>query len=96
MMSFLHEQSNRMSICLSIASSESLVGAVEEGDVTLGFHHLRQLQPLLLARVAAGRVVRAGVDEKHGSRLRRLHVPEQAGEVDGVRLGVKVSVHHRV
>lgn len=56
---------NGPGILVQIAASETLVGAVEKGVMTLLQHHICDLIPLFLRRVNTGRIMGAGVKEKN-------------------------------
>lgn len=80
------------SVPVEVARSETLVGGVKEGEVTLGGHDLGDLAPLGERRVDAGGVVGAGVEEDDralgGVREGLLH----AFNVEALGLLVEVGV----
>ncbi|KAI0957400.1 hypothetical protein AcW1_005806 [Taiwanofungus camphoratus] len=88
-----HELAHGPRVRVQVAAREALVRAVEEHKVPPREHDVRDLAPLLLARVHARGVVCARVHEEHGARrcgLERVEVrpegePDRGGIVVGVR-----------
>ena len=58
---------HRPGVVVEVAAREALVRAVEEREMALFEHHVRNLAPLLARRVHASRIVRARVDEEDGA-----------------------------
>lgn len=58
----------------------------------LALHHLRNLLPLLLGWVDAGRIVRTGVQEDDGVLRCRLDGRQHAADVERLGLWVEVWV----
>ena len=79
-------------VLVDVARGETLVGHVEEGEVTLGLDGLLDLHPLLGSRVDTGRVVGAGVEEEDGALGGGVDVAEHAVEVEADGVGVIVGV----
>lgn len=54
-------------VIFKITAGETLVGTIEEGEVLLFSHNLRNIFPLLPRRVDTGRVVGTGVEEDYAA-----------------------------
>ena len=86
---------HRPGVVVEITARKALVGAVEEREVALLEHYVRDLTPLLAGRVDPSGVVRAGMDEENGARrgvLERLDVWVER-ETDGLRVVVRICGH---
>jgi len=73
----------RVGVGLQVAGGEALVGGVEDGQQAAGLDHGENLIPLRLARVDAGRVVRAAVQQYHGALLHSVEVLQEGGDIQG-------------
>mmetsp|Transcript_24662 Transcript_24662/g.76803 ORF Transcript_24662/g.76803 Transcript_24662/m.76803 type:complete len:303 (-) Transcript_24662:39-947(-) len=89
------EEPDRESILVEAARSVALVRAVHQRRELLLLHEIRDLLPLVLGGVDARGVVRAGVEEDHGTRCGALQRGHHALKVQGpgLRLVVGVGLH---
>ena len=82
------------------SGSEALVGAVKEGEVVFGLHHLGDFLPLAVGRVDTRRIVSTGVQQDDAAFRRVLDAADHAVEVEtasfpgevGVALHLEVDV----
>lgn len=86
------EVAHRPGVVLQVSRREPLVGAVEEGEVLLGADRVRELDPLLVREVDAGRVVRACVQEEDAPLRGFLDGRHHAGEIEAFGLGREIGV----
>ena len=88
----LHELAEAVGVVRHAARAVAQVRRVEQHHVVLLLAQRAQLVPLLVRRVHAGRVVRAGVEHEAGAVRRLVHVVQHALEVQRGRLAVQVGV----
>lgn len=88
----LHELAEAVGVVRHVARAVAQIGRVEQHHVVLLLAQRAQLVPLLVRRVHAGRVVRAGVEHEAGVVRSLVHVVQHALEVQGGRLAVQVGV----
>jgi len=79
-------------IPVQITAGETLVGAVEEGVVTLLQHHVGDLTPLFPGRIDTGWIMSAGVEKKDGTIWSGGKIAEQLIEGKTNGLGIVVFV----
>lgn len=83
-------------VIIQVTASETLIRAVEECVVVLCEHHIRNSFPLLLRRIDASGVVRAGVQQEDRPRGRRLQRIDEALVVQPNGGRIIVGVVHRL
>jgi hypothetical protein len=84
------------SIPVQIAAGKTLIGTVEEGVVTLPYHHVRNPAPLFPGRIYAGRVVSTGVEEEDGTVWSVGEGGEEFVVSEAGSLGIVVLVSQRI
>lgn len=92
LVAFLNEESERVGIFVGVTTGESLVGHIEEGEVSFLLDDLADLLPLLRGWVDTGRVVGASVEHDHAVVRSSLEISNHTVEVesDGVLVVVFV------
>ena len=83
---------HRPGVVVEVAACKALVCAVEEREVALFEHHVRNLAPLLMRRVHASWVVRACMDEEDRVRRGTFQRLDEGveGKTDSLRVIVRV------
>jgi hypothetical protein len=88
----LNKVANSESILVGVTTGEALVSHIEEGEVTLLLDNIRDLLPLLLARVNTSGVVSTSVEKEDTAVGGRLDVSNQTLKVEADGLLVIVAV----
>lgn len=91
-MALLDKVSHGESILVGVATRKTLVRHIKKGKVALGLDGLADLLPLLLGGVDAGRVVGAGMEQKHAALGGGFDVGQHALEIQTDGLLVVVAV----
>ena len=88
----LNKVAQSKGVLVSVTAGETLVGHIEEGEVSLVLDDLADLLPLLLGRVNTGGVVGAGMEQEDATLGSGLDVGNQALEVEADGVLVVVAV----
>lgn len=88
----LHEESDGVGILLEVTRGKSLVGRVEEDEVTILDDSVGNLSPLLLGWIAASWVVSAGVEQEYRASWSSIQGFEEAINVQALFLSVPIWV----
>ena len=97
-MALLYEVAERESILVGITAGETLVGHVEQREVTAVANGSLNVLPLLNSGVNTGGVVRASVQQENRVLRSILDIRNQSLNVktDGLLVVVTVSLHIKV
>lgn len=88
----LSEVADSPGITVQVAGSETLVRAIEEGEMVAGAHGFGDFDPLLLGRVNTGWIVGTGVEDEDGEMGRGENGSNQAVVVQTTGINVEVRV----